>query len=181
MDMNLSELWEMVMDREAWHAVIHGVAKSRTWLSDWTELNQLIQITIKSLSLVTQMVQCNHKCPLKWKVKECEVIQLCLTLCDPMDCSLSGSSVYGILQARILEWVVITFSRGSSQPRDRTWVSRIAGRHFTLMASKMAESQGLQADSRAIKGKKMDFPLEFNLYFGPAIPILYFWIFRTIR
>ena len=44
--------------------------------------------------------------------------QSCLTLCDPMDCSPPGSSVYGILQARILEWVAIASSRGSSRPRD---------------------------------------------------------------
>ena len=50
------------------------------------------------------------------------------TLCDPMDCSLPGSSVHGILQARILEWVAIPFSRGSSQSRDQTQVSCIAGR-----------------------------------------------------
>jgi len=47
------------------------------------------------------------------------VAQLCLTLCDPMDYSLPGSSVHGILQARILEWVAISFSRGSSQPRNQ--------------------------------------------------------------
>ena len=50
--------------------------------------------------------------------------------CDPMDCSLPGSSVCGIIQARILEWVAIPFSRGSSLPRDRTWVSHIAGKYF---------------------------------------------------
>ena len=43
-----------------------------------------------------------------------------------MDCSLSGSSIYGIFQARVLEWIAISFSRGSSRPRNRTWVSRIA-------------------------------------------------------
>ena len=48
------------------------------------------------------------------------------TLCDPMECSLPGSSVHGILQARILEWVAIPFSRGSSQPRDPTQFSCIA-------------------------------------------------------
>ena len=62
------------------------------------------------------------------------IAQLCPTLCDPKDCSLPGSSVHGILQARILEWVAIHFSRGSSQPRDWTWVSCIAGRFFTVWA-----------------------------------------------
>ena len=50
--------------------------------------------------------------------KESEVGQLRLTLCDPMDCSLPGSSIHGILQARLLEWVAISFSRGSSPPGD---------------------------------------------------------------
>ena len=53
------------------------------------------------------------------------VAQLCLTLCDPMDCSPPGSSVHEIFQARILEWVVIPFSRGSSRPRDQTWIACI--------------------------------------------------------
>ena len=60
------------------------------------------------------------------------VAQSCLILCDPMDCSLPGSSVHGILQARILEWIVMYSSRGSSQPSDQTWVSYIAGRFFTI-------------------------------------------------
>ena len=59
-----------------------------------------------------------------------EVAQSCPTLCNPMDCSPPGSSVHGIFQARILEWVAISFSRGSSQPRDRTQVSHIVGRCF---------------------------------------------------
>ena len=61
---------------------------------------------------------------------ESEVTQLCPTLCDSMNCSLLGSSVHGILQARALEWVAISFFRGSSRPRDRTWVSHIVGRRF---------------------------------------------------
>ena len=54
------------------------------------------------------------------------VTQSCPILCDSMDCSPPGSSVHEIFQARILEWVTISFSRGSSQPRDQTWVSGIA-------------------------------------------------------
>ena len=59
-------------------------------------------------------------------------LQLCPTLQNPMDCNLPGSSVHEILQAKILEWVAIPFSRGSSQPRDGNWVSFIAGRFFTI-------------------------------------------------
>ena len=64
-----------------------------------------------------------------WKAK---VAQLCPTLCDPMHFSPPGSSVHAILQARILEWVAVPFSRGSSQSRDQTQVSHIAGRFFTI-------------------------------------------------
>ena len=72
---------------------------------------------------------------------ESEVAQSCPTLCDPMDCSPPGSSVRGILQARILEWVAISFSRGSSRPRDWAQVSCIAGRRFNLWATREAEHQ----------------------------------------
>ena len=53
-------------------------------------------------------------------------LQLCLTLCEPMDCSPPGSSVRGILQARILEWVVMPFSRGSSRHRDQTHIAYVS-------------------------------------------------------
>ena len=68
------------------------------------------------------------------------VTQSCPTLCDPMDHSPPGSSVLGILQARILEWVAMSFSRGSSQPRDWSWASHIAGRLFTIWATREALS-----------------------------------------
>ena len=58
--------------------------------------------------------------------------QLCLILFDLMDCSPPGSSVHGILQAQILEWVAFSSSRGSSQPRNPTQISHIAGRYFTV-------------------------------------------------
>ena len=62
--------------------------------------------------------------------------QLHPTLCDPMEYNLLGSSVYGIFQARILEWVAISFSRESSWPRYQTQVSCIAGRFFTIWATR---------------------------------------------
>ena len=63
------------------------------------------------------------------------ITQLCPDLCNPMDCRPPGSSVPGVLQVRILKWVAIPFSRGSSQLRDRTGVSCIAGRFFTTEPS----------------------------------------------
>ena len=70
-----------------------------------------------------------------WQSKsESEVAHLCLTLCDLMDCSLSGFSVHGIFQARVPEWFAFSFSRGSSRPRDQTQISCIVGRHFTLLS-----------------------------------------------
>ena len=83
----------------------------------------------------------NHE---KWIRGECVCVcaracacslQLCSTLCDPMNCSPPGSSVHGIIQSRTLEWVVISLSRGSSQPRDWTHISCIsctAGKFFTI-------------------------------------------------
>ena len=67
------------------------------------------------------------------------VVQSYSTLCESIDYNLPGSSVHGILQARILEWVAMPFSRGSSQPRDRTQVSHIAGRFFIIWATREAE------------------------------------------
>ena len=101
MDLILSELCELVMDREAWHTVIYGVTRSQTWLSDWTELMW------GSHSVVSDTLL-------------------------PLDCSLPTSSVYEILQARILEWVAIPFSRGSSWFRNWIQVSYTAGRFLTV-------------------------------------------------
>ena len=69
-----------------------------------------------------------------YREKSVLVTKSCLILCDPMDCSLSDSSVHGILQAKILEWVAISFSRRSSWPRDWTQASCIAGGFFNQLS-----------------------------------------------
>ena len=70
-----------------------------------------------------------------------EAAPLCLTFCYCTDCSLLGSSVHGILQARILEWIPVLLSRGSSQPRDWTQVSCIVGKFFTIWATRKPVTQ----------------------------------------
>ena len=82
-------------------------------LFQWiNSLHEVVKVLYNSFALLHKYMMC---VPV-W-------LQLCLTLCDPMDCSPPGSSVHGILQARILEWVAMPSSRGSSQPRDQTCVS----------------------------------------------------------
>ena len=73
---------------------------------------------------------------------ESEVAQSCPTLCDQMNCSLPGSSGHGIFQARVLEWVAISFFRGSSWPRNQTQVSCIAGRRFSIWATRETPELG---------------------------------------
>ena len=88
MDMSLSRLQELVMDREAWGTTVHGVTKSQIGLSDRTTATSVHAKSLQSF----------------------------LTLCDPIHWSPPGSSVHWILQARVLEWVAMPSSRGSSQP-----------------------------------------------------------------
>ena len=102
----------------------------RTWhglenLPYWGSLSPLLFLMGKALELMSSMGLWSQK------VKVLGA-QSCLTLWDPMDCSPSGSSVHGILQTRILEWAVISFSRRSSRPRDQTQVSCIACGFFTI-------------------------------------------------
>ena len=103
-----------------------GFGEKETFVHYWWECK-----LIKPLWKTVWSFFRKQKMELLWKVKVL-VAQSYLALCDPMDCSSPGSSVRGISQARILEWVAISFSRGSSWPRDFTQVSRIAGRFFTL-------------------------------------------------
>ena len=93
------ELFQVLKDDavKVLHSICQQIWKTQQWPQDW-ERSVFIPI------------------PKKGNAKECssEVTQLCLTPCDPMDCSLPGSSVHGIFQARIVEWIAISFSRRSS-------------------------------------------------------------------
>ena len=216
MYMSLSKLQGLVMDRESWHAAIHGVTKSWTQISDWAATNDSKPLSpflyVPSLYSFLPNTQSPPSLPSfpsfflsfpspsppfsfssffilgrgwgrgmyrQQRTRKPELLRLryahstdtslqdlvkiqtpspglrvsprlsisnrisawvwvsvksfsCVQLCDPMDCSPPGSSVHGIFQARVVEWVAISFSRGSSWPRDRTWVSRIVDRCFTV-------------------------------------------------
>ena len=101
----------------------------------------------------------------KLKESESEVAQLYLTLSNPMDCSLPRSSIHGIFQARILEWVAISFSRGSSQPRDWTPVSCIVDRRFTIWATRAVQLHWSRLQKSHVR-------LPFTFYVDPYMDTL---------
>ena len=120
--------------------IVHEILRARIlkWVAVPIYVCMYIHIRPQFLIWLDEAVQVLYRerkpAILNRKVKVL-VSQLCLILCDPRDCSTPGSSAHGILQARILEWVAISFSRGSSQPRDQTQVFCIAGRFFTNWAT----------------------------------------------
>ena len=124
--------------------IVRGIAKRRTQLNDFHFSLFIFQLTFYFLypqcpSLLIHVIS-SLLLPLLWLLMvHAQSLQLCPTLCDPMDCSPPGSPVHGIFQTRILEWVAVPSSRGFSWPRDQTWafcVSCIAGGFF------IAESLG---------------------------------------
>ena len=99
----------------------------------------LFTSSIPSVANKTDFFSLDQITILYWEMgeSESEVAQLCPTLCDPMDCSLPGSSVHGIFQARVLEWVAISSSRRAFQPRDWNRVSCIVGRRRSFNHSNL--------------------------------------------
>ena len=106
-------------DRGAWRPIVHGVAQSQTQLKQSSVHTHMA--SLPGLCLVYVVV-----------VVVVQLLSLIQLFCNPMDCSPPGSSIHGISQARILKWVTILFSRGSSQPRDQTHISWITGRLFII-------------------------------------------------
>ena len=106
----------------------------------------------------------------------------CLTLCNPMDCSLPGSSVHGSFKARILEWVAISYSRGSSQPSDRTHVYYVGILHWQVDSLPLHHlgSPTYCFDDQA-KAVTAQLEVLINLLYSPDSAPLDFHLFQTLQ
>ena len=117
-----------------------GESEKQGWSVIWSSWifckGEIYEWVISSSSLVARNMFIQDG--LLWNVYVCLVAHSCPTLCNPMDYSLLDSYACGVLQAKILEWVAMPSSRGSSQPRDRTQVSCIAGGFSTVWATREA-------------------------------------------
>ena len=119
----IHEIWKIRLQIKSFY-YFHNLFALKSWAGS---LN--LNVCIIKWGLYFSHIAVKNK-----KSNICEVLaaQSCLTFCHPMDCSLPGSSVHRLLQARNLKWVAIPFFRGSSWPRDQTQVLWIAGRFFTF-------------------------------------------------
>ena len=124
---------EITSSRRWWRTGKPGVLGSQRVGHDWATQQQQNLCKTQRLALWDRLWSRPFWCQVCVKVL---AAQLCLTLCDPTDYSPPGFSVHGISQARMLEWVATFFSRGSSWPRDLTWVSSIGGWFFANWTTK---------------------------------------------
>ena len=144
---------ENPIDRGAWWAIVQRVVKSQTWLKQLSMYAHTLKRLPAGILEMSVQESLSFRCDIPgiwrprgkicylsmkngWNWKQVKVAQLCPTLCNPMD-----YTVHGILQVSILQWVAVPFSRGSSQTRDWTHVSCIAGVFFTSSATKEAQKQ----------------------------------------
>ena len=127
------------MDKEAVVHIYNGILLSRKKECIWTSSNEVDE----PRAYYTEWSKSEREIYILYAAAAAaatKLLQLCPTLCDPVDGSQPGSPIPGILQARILEWIAIPFFRGSSWSRDQTQISCIAGKFFTIWATREAPS-----------------------------------------
>ena len=136
---------------------VHGIFQAR--VLEWGA------IALALLLLVTSDLGPSSYFPCLSLKSESDVAQSCPTLCSPMGCSLPRSAVHGIFQARVLEWVATSFSRGSSWPRNQSQVSRIVGRCFTVWATKEVLESVKKKKSKSISQLCLTLcdPMDYNI------------------